>query len=66
MPSREVATQVCLQAQIKDCGIHFFDDYQFEQIWNEPEKYLDILVFQNPKLLRYRNRYAENRAFGIE
>ena len=22
------------------------------------------LVFQNPKLLRYRNRYAENRAFG--
>lgn len=28
----------------KNCGIHFFvDDYQFERVWNYPEKYLDIL-----------------------
>ena len=28
----------------KECGIHFYiDDYQFERIWNYPEKYLNIL-----------------------
>ena len=29
----------------KDVGIHFYiDDYQFERIWNNPEKYLDVLI----------------------
>ena len=28
----------------KDAGIHFFiDDYQFERIWNAPEKYIEVL-----------------------
>ena len=28
----------------KDVGIHFYvDDYQFERIWNAPEKYVDVL-----------------------
>ena len=28
----------------KNVGIHFFiDDYQFERLWNAPEKYLDVL-----------------------
>ena len=28
----------------KDVGIHFYlDDYQFERLWNSPEKYLDVL-----------------------
>lgn len=28
----------------KNCGIHFFiDDYQFERVWNNPDKYLPIL-----------------------
>lgn len=28
----------------KDCGIHFYiDDYQFERLWNYPEKYVDVL-----------------------
>ena len=28
----------------KNCGIHFYvDDYQFERVWNAPEKYLDVL-----------------------
>ena len=27
-----------------DVGLHFFlDDYQFERLWNEPEKYINIL-----------------------
>lgn len=26
-------------------GVHFFiDDYQFERIWNDPDKYMDMLV----------------------
>ena len=29
----------------KNCGIHFYvDDYQFERIWNYPEKYTEILA----------------------
>ena len=29
----------------KDAGIHFYvDDYQFERIWNDPDKYVDILM----------------------
>ena len=28
----------------KNVGIHFYvDDYQFERVWNAPEKYIDIL-----------------------
>ena len=28
----------------KNAGIHFYiDDYQFERIWNYPEKYIDVL-----------------------
>ena len=27
-----------------DAGIHFYiDDYQFERVWNNPEKYIDVL-----------------------
>lgn len=29
----------------KNCGVHFYvDDYQFERVWNYPEKYLDVLL----------------------
>lgn len=29
-----------------DAGVHFFiDDYQFERLWNAPEKYLDLLQY---------------------
>lgn len=28
----------------KNTGIHFYlDDYQFERIWNDPDKYIDVL-----------------------
>ena len=28
----------------QDCAVHFFlDDYQFERIWRQPEKYLPVL-----------------------
>lgn len=29
----------------KNVGIHFYiDDYQFERLWNDPEKYVEVLV----------------------
>lgn len=29
----------------KNTGIHFYiDDYQFERVWNSPEKYVDVLM----------------------
>lgn len=29
----------------KNVGLHFFiDDYQFERLWNAPEKYIDVLM----------------------
>lgn len=29
----------------KNTGIHFYiDDYQFERVWNNPEKYVDVLM----------------------
>ena len=29
----------------KNVGIHFYvDDYQFERLWNAPEKYIDVLM----------------------
>lgn len=29
----------------KNVGIHFYvDDYQFERVWNYPEKYIDVLM----------------------
>ena len=29
----------------KNVGIHFYvDDYQFERVWNAPEKYIDVLA----------------------
>ena len=29
----------------KDCGVHFFlDDYQFQRLWNNPEKYIEVLM----------------------
>ncbi len=31
-----------------DAGIHFFlDDYQFERLWAQPEKYIDVLLPYN-------------------
>ncbi len=33
-----------LSAKSLDCGIHFFiDDYQFERVWRQPDKYLPTL-----------------------
>lgn len=44
VPNRLIGFNYAKSSKDKDCGIHFFvDDYQFERIWNYPEKYVDIL-----------------------
>lgn len=44
IPSDLIGFNYAKTSEEKCVGIHFFlDDYQFERIWNYPEKYIDIL-----------------------
>ena len=44
IPKRMIGFNYAKTCKEKDCGVHFFiDDYQFERVWNSPEKYVDIL-----------------------
>lgn len=44
IPSDLIGFNYAKTSEEKGVGIHFFlDDYQFERIWNYPEKYTDIL-----------------------
>lgn len=44
IPQKLIGFNYAKTSKEKDCGIHFYiDDYQFERIWNEPEKYIDVL-----------------------
>lgn len=44
IPSDLIGFNYAKTSKDKECGIHFYlDDYQFERIWNSPEKYLEIL-----------------------
>lgn len=44
IPSRLICFNYARTSKDKVAGIHFFiDDYQFERVWNKPEKYIDIL-----------------------
>jgi len=44
IPSDLIGFNYAKSSKEKDCGIHFYvDDYQFERVWNYPEKYVDIL-----------------------
>lgn len=45
IPERLIGFNYAKSSKEKDTGIHFFvDDYQFERVWNDPEKYVDILA----------------------
>lgn len=45
IPKDLIGFNYALSSKNKDCGIHFYvDDYQFERIWNDPEKYIDVLL----------------------
>lgn len=44
IPEELIGFNYAKTSKRKDTGIHFYvDDYQFERVWNRPEKYLDIL-----------------------
>lgn len=44
VPERFIGFNRALTSADYDCGIHFFiDDYQFERVWNTPEKYVPLL-----------------------
>lgn len=44
VPGRFISFNRALTSRDYGCGVHFFiDDYQFERIWNTPEKYLPLL-----------------------
>lgn len=44
IPSDLIGFNYAKTSKKKNCGIHFFiDDYQFERVWNYPEKYIEVL-----------------------
>lgn len=45
IPEKLIGFNYAKTSKDKKCGIHFFvDDYQFERVWNYPEKYVEILA----------------------
>lgn len=43
-PSSLIGFNYAKTSKKHDNGVHFYlDDYQFERVWNQPERYLDIL-----------------------
>lgn len=44
IPESLIGFNYALSSTNKDAGVHFYvDDYQFERVWNEPEKYIEVL-----------------------
>lgn len=44
IPNDLIGFNYAKSSENKNCGIHFYvDDYQFERVWNYPEKYVDVL-----------------------
>lgn len=44
IPDDLIGFNYALSSENKNCGVHFYvDDYQFERIWNNPEKYVEVL-----------------------
>lgn len=45
IPKELISFNYAKTSERKDVGVHFcIDDYQFERVWNNPEKYLPILM----------------------
>lgn len=45
IPKDLIGFNYALSNEDKDVGIHFYvDDYQFERVWNDPQKYVDVLA----------------------
>lgn len=45
IPKDLIGFNYAKSSEEKNCGIHFYvDDYQFERIWNSPDKYIEVLM----------------------
>ena len=45
LPTELIGFNEAKTSTVFNAGVHFFiDDYQFERIWNEPRKYIDLLA----------------------
>lgn len=45
IPEELIGFNYAKSSKNKNCGIHFYvDDYQFERVWNYPERYVDVLL----------------------
>lgn len=77
IPNELIPFSKCISSKDHNCWIHFYeDDVMFERIWNNPEKYLNILKRYNgvispdfslyrdfPLVMQQWNTYR-NRAIG--
>ena len=44
IPNEIIGMNYMLSNDNKDVGIHMYvDDYQFERLWNDPDKYIDVM-----------------------
>lgn len=44
IPDRLIGFNEAMTSKDNDAGVHFFlDDYQFERIWKDPRRYVDVL-----------------------
>lgn len=44
IPTKIIPFNQAITYKHTDCGVHFYiDDYQFERIWRQPEKYIPML-----------------------
>lgn len=44
VPEKLIGFNYAKTSKDKDAGVHFYvDDYQFERVWNYPEKYVEVL-----------------------
>lgn len=70
IPSDLISFNYALTTNRRDCGIHFYlDDYQFERIWHEPERYIERLKkFQcilTPDFSLYRDMIIPQQIYNI-
>lgn len=44
IPESLIGFNYALSSKEKNAGVHFYiDDYQFERVWNDPHKYIEVL-----------------------
>jgi len=52
IPNRLISFSKCIASKNYDAWVHFYeDDYLFERLWRNPQKYLDILKRYNGVIL---------------